>query len=95
MVDKEDDELSDISLSKDYPHPEEEKIINYLPDWLCDKDLKHSHTETLSVREDEFWIGLIETYLKPIEKTDEEKVPLSYYQSFSAIVTNITLRRIL
>lgn len=75
MVDKEDDELSEISLAKDYSQPEEEeKMINYLPDWLCDKDLKNSHTETLSVKEDEFWIGLIEAYLKPIDKTDEEKV---------------------
>lgn len=77
MVDKEDDEISEISLAKEYPHPEEEeKIINYLPDWLCDKDLKNSHTETLSVKEDEFWIDLIEEYLTPIEKTDEEKVLL-------------------
>lgn len=75
IVDKEDDELSEISLVKDYPHAEEEeKIINYLPDWLCDKDLKHSQTETLSVKEDEFWMGLIEKYLKPIDKSDDEKV---------------------
>lgn len=76
MVDKEDDELSEISLIKECP--EEEKIINYLPDWLCDKDLKNSHTETLSVKEDQFWIDLIEEYLKPIDKTDEEKVFLPY-----------------
>lgn len=77
MVDKQDeDELSEISLVKEFNQEpeEEEKIINYLPDWLCDKDLKNSHTETLSVKEDEFWIDLIETYLKPIDKTDEEKV---------------------
>lgn len=73
-VDKEDDVLSESSLVKDFQQPEEEKIINYLPDWLCDKDLKNSHTETLSVKEDEFWMDLIEAYLKPIDKTDEEKV---------------------
>lgn len=75
MVDK-DDESSEMSSTKENTEEniEEEKLINYLPDWLCDKDLKHSHTETLSVKEDQFWIDLIETYLKPIDKTDEEKV---------------------
>lgn len=80
MVDKDDDELSDISSAKEYhQHPEEVKIINYLPDWLCDKDLKNSHTETLSVKEDEFWADLIEKYLKPIDKTEEEKVKLTQH----------------
>lgn len=84
MVDKEEDELSDISLVKEYP--EEEKIINYLPDWLCDKDLKNSHTETLSVKEDQFWIDLIEAYLKPIDKTDEEKVYSTSLDLFTSII---------
>lgn len=48
--------------------------ISLLPHWLVDEDLKHSHTETLPLPEEQFWRDMIDKYLLPIEPTEEEKV---------------------
>lgn len=46
----------------------------YIPDWLYDSTLRNAQTDTLSVKEEEFWIDLIEKYLKPIDQNVEEEV---------------------
>ncbi|EDS40726.1 chitin synthase [Culex quinquefasciatus] len=52
---------------------EPEKQINYLPDWLYDVDLRNGDTETISASEEQFWIELIERYLKPLDLTERQK----------------------
>jgi chitin synthase len=52
-----------------------EKIMatNYPPDWLYDTDLKNGDTESLSSAEEQFWIDLIEKYLKPLDLQQKDK----------------------
>lgn len=47
-----------------------------LPDWLYDIDLKNGDIDTISSSEIQFWIDLIEKYLKPLELTQRDKVHL-------------------
>lgn len=44
-----------------------------LPDWLYDNDLKNGETETISAAEEQFWVDLIEKYLKPLDMTSKDK----------------------
>ncbi|XP_053697083.1 chitin synthase chs-2-like [Sabethes cyaneus] len=55
---------------------EPEKQINYLPDWLYDVDLRNGDTETISASEEQFWIELIEKYLKPLDLTERQKTEM-------------------
>jgi chitin synthase len=67
-VTKEELEIASIAAT--------EKIMasNYPPDWLYDTDLKNGDTESLSSTEEQFWIDLIEKYLKPLELQQKDKV---------------------
>lgn len=62
-----------LSYSIFFPLPQPEKQINYLPDWLYDVDLKNGDTETISASEEQFWIELIEKYLKPLDLSEKQK----------------------
>ncbi|XP_062716312.1 chitin synthase chs-2-like [Aedes albopictus] len=64
---------SPIQTVKNSEMEEPEKQINYLPDWLYDVDLRNGDTETISASEEQFWIELIEKYLKPLDLTDKQK----------------------
>lgn len=72
-VDEEDvddvDGLVDVPLLPDAA----EKASNLLPDWLYDSDLKDGDTETISAAEEQFWVDLIEKYLKPLDMTPKDK----------------------
>lgn len=46
---------------------------NYLPDWLNDESVKNARNDTISVNEEQFWMDLIEKYLKPLDKNEEEE----------------------
>lgn len=50
-----------------------EKQSNLLPDWLYDSDLKDGDTETISAAEEQFWVDLIDKYLKPLDMTEKDK----------------------
>lgn len=50
-----------------------DKQSNLLPDWLYDNDLKDGETETISASEEQFWVDLIEKYLKPLDMTAKDK----------------------
>lgn len=50
-----------------------DKQSNLLPDWLYDNDLKDGETETISASEEQFWVDLIEKYLKPLDMTANDK----------------------
>lgn len=47
---------------------------NYLPDWLNDECMKNARNDTISVNEEQFWMDLIEKYLKPLDKNEEDEV---------------------
>lgn len=47
-----------------------------MPDWLYDSTLRNAQTDTLTVKEEEFWVDLIEKYLQPIDQNVEEEVTL-------------------
>ncbi|XP_055640139.1 chitin synthase chs-2-like [Toxorhynchites rutilus septentrionalis] len=64
---------SPIQTAKNSELEEPEKQINYLPDWLYDVDLRNGDTETISASEEQFWIELIEKYLKPLDLTEKQK----------------------
>ncbi|KFB43652.1 AGAP001205-PA-like protein [Anopheles sinensis] len=64
---------SPIQTVKNDSLEEPEKQINYLPDWLYDVDLKNGDTETISATEEQFWIELIEKYLKPLDLSAKQK----------------------
>ncbi|EDS40440.1 chitin synthase 1 [Culex quinquefasciatus] len=64
---------SPIQTVKTSELEEPEKQINYLPDWLYDVDLRNGDTETISASEEQFWIELIERYLKPLDLTERQK----------------------
>jgi chitin synthase len=73
-VDEEDveadeaDGLMDVPLSAPDDHNS-----NLLPDWLYDNELKDGDTETISAAEEQFWVDLIEKYLKPLDMTAKDK----------------------
>lgn len=46
---------------------------NYLPDWLNDETMKNAKNDTISVNEEHFWIDLIEKYLKPLDRNEDEE----------------------
>lgn len=74
-VDDEDVEADDDGL-EDVPLMQQEsgdKQSNLLPDWLYDNDLKDGETETISAAEEQFWVDLIEKYLKPLDMTAKDK----------------------
>jgi chitin synthase len=66
-VENDDDGLEDVPLMSP------EKSSNLLPDWLYDNDLKDGETETISAAEEQFWVDLIEKYLKPLDMTAKDK----------------------
>lgn len=68
-VETDDDGLEDVPLMS----ASSEKQSNLLPDWLYDNDLKDGETETISAAEEQFWVDLIEKYLKPLDMTPKEK----------------------
>jgi hypothetical protein len=48
------------------------------PDWLNDDDLRDGETDTISSSEEQFWIDLIEKYLKPYDMNEDSKVCHQY-----------------
>lgn len=62
------DGLMDVPLSA--PH---DGNSNLLPDWLYDNELKDGDTETISAAEEQFWVDLIEKYLRPLDMTAKDK----------------------
>lgn len=72
-VDEEDieneDGLEDVPLIAEST----DNQSNLLPDWLYDDDLKDGDTETISAAEEQFWVDLIEKYLKPLDMTVKDK----------------------
>lgn len=62
------DGLEDVPLMS-----ESNEKSNLLPDWLYDNDLKDGETETISAAEEQFWVDLIEKYLKPLDMTAKDK----------------------
>lgn len=73
--DVDDDDETDVDGLVDVPLLAEssEKQSNLLPDWLYDNDLKDGDTETISAAEEQFWVDLIEKYLKPLDMTPKDK----------------------
>ncbi|XP_058825614.1 chitin synthase chs-2-like [Topomyia yanbarensis] len=67
---------SPLQTVKNSELEEPEKQINYLPDWLYDVDLRNGDTETISASEEQFWIELIEKYLKPLDLTERQKAEM-------------------
>ncbi|XP_065090221.1 chitin synthase chs-2-like [Ochlerotatus camptorhynchus] len=67
---------SPMQTVKNSEMEEPEKQINYLPDWLYDVDLRNGDTETISASEEQFWIELIEKYLKPLDLSDKQKAEM-------------------
>lgn len=51
--------------------------MNMLPDWLLDVDLKNGDRETLAFAELKFWNDLIDSYLKPLELSEDEKTKVA------------------
>lgn len=76
------DDFEDVPLEV----PTEHKQL--LPDWLYDPDLKDGDTETISASEEQFWMDLIEKYLRPLDMTDDQKTAmqdqLKSYRDLSA-----------
>lgn len=68
-VDTDVDGLEDVPLMSE----SSEKQSNLLPDWLYDNDLKDGETETISAAEEQFWVDLIEKYLRPLDMTAKDK----------------------
>lgn len=68
-VDGDVDGLEDVPLMSE----SSDKSSNLLPDWLYDNDLKDGDTETISAAEEQFWVDLIEKYLKPLDMTAKDK----------------------
>lgn len=73
--DVEDEDVeTDVDGLEDVPLLEcADKQSNLLPDWLYDNDLKDGETETISASEEQFWVDLIEKYLKPLDMTAKDK----------------------
>lgn len=69
-VETDDDGLEDVPLLS---ASSEKQQSNLLPDWLYDNDLKEGETETISAAEEQFWVDLIEKYLKPLDMTPKDK----------------------
>lgn len=69
-VETDDDGLEDVPLMS---ASSEKQQGNLLPDWLYDNDLKDGETETISAAEEQFWVDLIEKYLKPLDMTPKDK----------------------
>lgn len=67
-VEGDEDGMEDVSLLT-----ESIENSNLLPDWLYDNDLKDGDTETISAAEEQFWVDLIEKYLKPLDMTARDK----------------------
>jgi chitin synthase len=72
-VDQVDVETSDDDGLEDVPLLSNSNKSDLLPDWLYDSDLKDGDTETISAAEEQFWVDLIEKYLKPIDMTPKYK----------------------
>lgn len=68
-VDTDVDGLEDVPLMTE----SNDKQSNLLPDWLYDNDLKDGETETISAAEEQFWVDLIEKYLRPLDMTAKDK----------------------
>lgn len=74
--DVEDEDVDgDVDGMEDVPLMSEgsDKQSNLLPDWLYDNDLKDGETETISAAEEQFWVDLIEKYLRPLDMTAKDK----------------------
>jgi chitin synthase len=63
----------------------------YLPDWLYDEKLKKGNIDSLSSKEEQFWIDLIEKYLKPLEMSPNIMVSKVYNQLRSCCFKNLSL----
>ena len=68
-IDTDVDGLVDVPLLAE----SSDKQSNLLPDWLYDNNLKDGDTETISAAEEQFWVDLIEKYLKPLDMTPKDK----------------------
>jgi hypothetical protein len=67
------------------------------PDWLNDDDLRDGETDTISSSEEQFWIDLIEKYLKPYDMNEDSKVChkqflhfRNFYQFFALVILDFS-----
>lgn len=65
------------------------KQNNYLPDWLNDETMKNAKNDTISMNEEQFWLDLIEKYLRPLDRNEAEEVRI--YSFLNVFIYNLIL----